>query len=93
MIASYPRKQTRLKLKKRAERPASDYGCHSNAGSIVFPSFASWEFIWLPVRRRHPSHCLCGKWTPSPSSFFEQAFEVLPCCSHQGFTVDSPQSS
>ena len=90
MIASYPRKQTRLKLKKRAERPASDYGCHSNAGSGAFQEVVSWGFIWLEVGR-HRSHCLCWKWAPSPPSLFEQAFEILPRGNHQGFTVDPPE--
>ncbi len=37
MIVADQRKQTRLRLKKRAESPASNQGCHSDAGSVAFP--------------------------------------------------------
>ena len=35
----------------------------------------------------------CRPGTPSPSSFFEQPFEILPSCSHQCFTVDAPEQT
>src|SRR6266571_5023583 len=90
MIASYQRKQTRLRLKKRAESPANDQGCHSNAGSVAFQEVVAWGCIWLKVGR-HRSYCLCWKWTPSPPSLFEQAFEILPSSNHKSFTVDPPE--
>jgi hypothetical protein len=30
---------------------------------------------------------------PSPSSFFEQAFEILPSGNPQGLTIDTPQQT
>jgi hypothetical protein len=66
----YWRKQTCLRLKKRAESRARDQEGHSNAGSVVFQEIVSRRFIWLPVRR-HRSDCLCWKGTPSPPSLFE----------------------
>lgn len=63
MIANDQRKQTHLRLKKRAESPKSGYRCHNDAGSVAFQEVVSWGFIRLEVRRHH-HHCLCWKRTP-----------------------------
>jgi hypothetical protein len=91
MIADYQRKQTGLRLKKRAESPASDQGCHSGAGSVAFQSVVSWGCVWLQVRSRQPRHGLCRKWTPSPSSLLQQAFEIWPRCDDLGLAIDTPE--
>src|SRR6266516_5675514 len=78
-------------LKKRAENPASDQRCYSDARSVAFQYIVSWGFMWFPVSRRHLSHGLCREWTPSPPSFLKQAFNILTGGNHEGLAVDSPE--
>jgi len=37
------------------------------------------------------THGLHWEMTPSPSSLVEQALKILPCCDHEGFTIDPPK--
>ena len=71
IITAYQRKRARLRLKNHPGSPESDQGCHSDAGSVAFPSVASGRFIWFKVGRRQRSQGLCGKWTPPPTPFFQ----------------------
>src|SRR5262249_51549514 len=43
--------------------------------------------------RKRGAHGLRWERMPSPASLFEESFEVLPTCSHQCLTVDTPEPS
>jgi hypothetical protein len=92
MNDGYLRKSTCLGRKNHPDGTAGKQGCYSDTGPVIFQATVSWECIWFLLRRR-PESSLCGKWTPSPSSLLEQAFEILSRGRYQGFTADSLEPS
>src|SRR6266516_2449707 len=82
-----------MRLQKRFRNCTSDEGCHSEARLVVLQEIMPWGFISFPARRWHQSHCLGRKWTSSPSSFAEQAFEILTRGDDERFTIDPPEPS
>ena len=86
------RKSAPVCLKARSSGIAGDKERLSDTRSTALEECSFEGCLGFTLHRRDSNHCLSRKWTSSPSSLLEQAFEILTSGNHQGFTVDSPQA-